>query len=126
VVSEVKQFMKNRLKSIQENDYKEYKVALNNDNKTTDLYLAISQLIQAKIEKFEDDIELRFKGKDKKLYDPYTGQMMDVLDLIKACPKCGEIWYLTEGGGTAVCGEKGSEKDISPKKQMKYNFTMKE
>jgi hypothetical protein len=77
------------LKSIQENGYKEYKVELNNDKKTIDLFIAISQLIQANIEKFEDDCELKFQGKEKKLYDPHTGQMRDVLDLIKACPNCG-------------------------------------
>jgi hypothetical protein len=52
--------------------------------------------------------------------------MEDALDLFKECPKCGLIWMKTEGGRLATCGEKGPEKDVSLKKEYKYNFSLKE
>jgi ribosomal protein S27AE len=87
---------------------------------TTDLYLAISQLIQVKLENFEDDNE---KDKVTIFYNIQKECMSDVRDLIKECPKCGLIWMKTLGCNTVTCGQKASYKDYQYlKKTLKYSF----
>jgi hypothetical protein len=47
--------MKHHLKRVQAEQYGEYSKTFKDDRKTTDLFLAISQLIQSRLEQFEDE-----------------------------------------------------------------------
>jgi methionyl-tRNA synthetase len=73
-----------------------------------DLFLAVSQIIQSKLEEFDTLSEEKY---DTMFYDTSENKMADIRDLIKECPQCHTIWIKGEGCNNVTCVTKMPHKD---------------
>ncbi len=112
--------MKYELKLLQYNQYEKYKQAFD-DNKTTNIFLMISQLIQSKLEELDESAYFKIS---KFFYDDHNNKSSDIRDMFRACPNCSLIWMKVEGcDGQTTCGNKPGFYDYYKNKQLhNYEF----
>lgn len=79
----------------------------------------ISQFVQTKFEQLDDICDPKIK---KIIYDDQNKKQMDIRDMFRKCPNCGEIWIKVAGcNGLTTCGNKPNFYDYFRNKDV-YSF----
>lgn len=79
-------------------------------DKSTDIYLLISQIIYGKLEELDLFCDAKIK---KEVAFGLKDTKYDVEDLLKKCPNCDRIWMRVEGcEGKTSCGGRAQLVDV--------------
>lgn len=81
--------MKSDLKKLQDEQYEKYNAEFNDDYMTYDLYLRISMITHDYMQQAD---AIADKLLTKSVYEDFYNKTTDIKDMLKKCPKCGEIW----------------------------------